>query len=166
MKGKSWRRAATVEACEEAGIKGTALKKPLGTYAYWKRLSDRFVSVVVTVYVLPVAPAAWVMLVVSSFLLWVHRPAKENAWCPGRKMCHGSLPPSAVDIPPLNRSARATFSPTHFAIYLIGAGRSLNANLCGRDFDIVGTLDLREHRQPSMGFRSRLAEQIEYGHKS
>ena len=55
MKGKSGRKAATIEAREEAGVVGVALKKPLGTYAYWKRLSNRFVKVVVTVYLLPVA---------------------------------------------------------------------------------------------------------------
>ena len=33
MKGKSGRKAATVEAREEAGVVGVALKKPIGTYA-------------------------------------------------------------------------------------------------------------------------------------
>ena len=40
MKGKSGRKAAAVEAREEAGVVGVALKKPIGTYAYWKRLSN------------------------------------------------------------------------------------------------------------------------------
>ena len=71
MKGKSWRKAATIEAHEEAGVKGTMLKKPLGTYAYWKRLSDRFVSVVVTVYLLSVA---------EELPEWEEASKRKRAW--------------------------------------------------------------------------------------
>jgi ADP-ribose pyrophosphatase YjhB (NUDIX family) len=71
MKDKSWRKAATVEAREEAGVKGTAVKKPLGTYSYWKRLSDRFVSVVVTVYMLPVA---------EELPEWEEKSKRKRAW--------------------------------------------------------------------------------------
>src|SRR5687767_433995 len=52
MKGKSGKKAAITEAKEEAGVTGKALKKPLGAYSYWKRLSTRFVNVTVTVYLL------------------------------------------------------------------------------------------------------------------
>lgn len=55
MRGKSGKKAAVTEAKEEAGVTGKALKQPLGVYSYWKRLSNRFVNVTVTVYLLPVA---------------------------------------------------------------------------------------------------------------
>ena len=55
MRGKSGKKAAVTEAKEEAGVVGKALKQPLGVYSYWKRLSNRFVNVTVTVYLLPVA---------------------------------------------------------------------------------------------------------------
>lgn len=54
MKGKSGKKAAMIEAREEAGVGGTMLKAPLGTYDYWKRLKTRFVNVRVTVYLLEV----------------------------------------------------------------------------------------------------------------
>jgi ADP-ribose pyrophosphatase YjhB (NUDIX family) len=71
MKGKSGRKAATIEAREEAGVTGIALKKPLGTYAYWKRLSQRFVHVVVTVYLLPVA---------EELPEWEEASKRKRAW--------------------------------------------------------------------------------------
>ena len=71
MKGKSGRKAATIEAREEAGVVGVALKKPLGTYAYWKRLSNRFVKVVVTVYLLPV---------VEELPQWQELARRKRAW--------------------------------------------------------------------------------------
>ena len=54
MKGKSARKAATIEAQEEAGVLGKTLKEPAGTYTYWKRLSNRFVRVDVIFYLLTV----------------------------------------------------------------------------------------------------------------
>lgn len=71
MKGKSGRKAATIEAREEAGVTGTALKQPLGTYGYWKRLSDRFANVVVTVYLLPVA---------EELPEWEQASKRQRAW--------------------------------------------------------------------------------------
>ena len=47
------------------------MKKPLGTYSYWKRLSDRFVSVVVTVYMLPVA---------EELPPWEEKSKRKRAW--------------------------------------------------------------------------------------
>jgi 8-oxo-dGTP pyrophosphatase MutT (NUDIX family) len=55
MQGRSGKKTAVMEAKEEAGVVGKALKQPLGVYSYWKRLSTRFVNVTVTVYLLPVA---------------------------------------------------------------------------------------------------------------
>lgn len=50
MKGISDRLAAEIEAKQEAGVIGKAVKKPLGTFDYWKRRVDRFDLVRVTVY--------------------------------------------------------------------------------------------------------------------
>jgi ADP-ribose pyrophosphatase YjhB (NUDIX family) len=71
MRGKSGRKAATIEAHEEAGVAGVALKKPLGTYAYWKRLSQRFVNIVVTVYLLPVT---------EELPEWEEASKRKRAW--------------------------------------------------------------------------------------
>jgi 8-oxo-dGTP pyrophosphatase MutT (NUDIX family) len=71
MKGKSGKKAAAIEAREEAGVTGVALKKPLGTYVYWKRLSERFVSVVVTVYLL---------LVTEELPQWEEKSKRKRAW--------------------------------------------------------------------------------------
>lgn len=54
MKGKSGRKAAAIEARQEAGVVGKARKEPSGRYSYWKRISDCFVRVEVTVYLLQV----------------------------------------------------------------------------------------------------------------
>lgn len=54
MKGKKPHEAAAQEALEEAGLKGKAGKKPLGSYVYWKRMKEHFVLVRVQVYPLRV----------------------------------------------------------------------------------------------------------------
>lgn len=58
---KGWRSkrlsdqdAAAREAQEEAGVTGKLLKKPVGSYSYFKREDDGFRPVKVTVYVLKV----------------------------------------------------------------------------------------------------------------
>lgn len=55
MKGKSDRKAAAIEAMEEAGVIGKASKAPIGRYRYWKRLDDCFALVDVDVYSLEVS---------------------------------------------------------------------------------------------------------------
>jgi 8-oxo-dGTP pyrophosphatase MutT (NUDIX family) len=71
MKGKSGRQAAIIEAYEEAGVTGKTHRQPLGKYRYWKRLSDAFVPVEVTVYV----------LVVDGMLPdWNEAETRERAW--------------------------------------------------------------------------------------
>lgn len=71
MKGKSGRKAAQIEAMQEAGVAGKALAEPLGAYRYWKRLADSFVPVEVTVYLLPVA----------GFLpKWRESSRRQRAW--------------------------------------------------------------------------------------
>jgi 8-oxo-dGTP pyrophosphatase MutT (NUDIX family) len=54
MKGRKPHVAAALEAFEEAGIKGTITKLPVGTYSYDKRLSDGDV-LACTVKVFPMA---------------------------------------------------------------------------------------------------------------
>ena len=71
MKGKSARKAAALEAREEAGVVGKALREPIGHYAYWKRLADCFVPVRVTVYLVAVDAVA------SE---WKEEGARQRAW--------------------------------------------------------------------------------------
>lgn len=71
MKGKSGRKAATIEAEQEAGVAGKALQKPAGTYCYWKRLANRFVRVKVVVYLLEVT---------EELASWRERSARQRAW--------------------------------------------------------------------------------------
>ena len=54
MKGHSLAEAAGIEAQEEAGAIGRIHKRPIGAYAYWKRLKSAFVPVVATVFPLEV----------------------------------------------------------------------------------------------------------------
>ncbi|AMS40572.1 NUDIX hydrolase [Aminobacter aminovorans] len=71
MKGKSGRQAALIEAREEAGVVGKALKRPAGSYCYWKRLSTSFVHVVVTAYLIEVT---------EELEAWQEAGARQRAW--------------------------------------------------------------------------------------
>ncbi|MER9076612.1 NUDIX hydrolase [Mesorhizobium sp. M0904] len=71
MKGKSGRKAATIEAQEEAGVLGKTLKQPAGTYCYWKRLANRFVRVDVVVYLLEVT---------EELADWEESKRRQRAW--------------------------------------------------------------------------------------
>lgn len=71
MKGKSERQAALIEAREEAGVRGKALKNPAGNYSYWKRLSTGFVNVEVTAYLIEVA---------EELASWQEAGARQRAW--------------------------------------------------------------------------------------
>ncbi len=71
MKGKSGRKAATIEALEEAGVVGKTLKEPAGTYHYWKRLPAAFVRVDVTVYMLEVT---------EQLKKWQEAGRRDRAW--------------------------------------------------------------------------------------
>jgi 8-oxo-dGTP pyrophosphatase MutT (NUDIX family) len=71
MKGKDGRQAALIEAREEAGVTGHTRKEPLGKYRYWKRLSDAFVPVEVTVF----------LLIADDVLPeWKEAATRERAW--------------------------------------------------------------------------------------
>ncbi|WP_214476843.1 NUDIX hydrolase [Mesorhizobium sp. dw_380] len=71
MKGKSGRKAAAIEAQEEAGVLGKALSEPAGTYSYWKRLTNRFVRVDVIVYLLEVT---------EELANWQEAKRRQRAW--------------------------------------------------------------------------------------
>ncbi|CCV05373.1 NUDIX hydrolase [Mesorhizobium metallidurans STM 2683] len=71
MKGKSGRKAATIEAQEEAGVLGKTLKEPAGIYSYWKRLENRFVRVDVIVYLLAVT---------EELTNWQEAESRQRAW--------------------------------------------------------------------------------------
>jgi 8-oxo-dGTP pyrophosphatase MutT (NUDIX family) len=71
MKGKNARGAALEEARQEAGVVGEAPRKPVGTYSYWKRLSDRFVKVDVKVYLLRVT---------ETLADWEESQERRRAW--------------------------------------------------------------------------------------
>lgn len=71
MKGKSGRKAAVIEAMEEAGVVGKALTTPAGSYFYWKRLSNRFVRVQVVVYLLEVT---------EELADWREQKSRQRAW--------------------------------------------------------------------------------------
>ena len=71
MPGKSGRKAATIEAREEAGVIGKTLKQPAGNYSYWKRLTASFARVNVTVYLLAVS---------EELTDWPEAQTRQRAW--------------------------------------------------------------------------------------
>lgn len=71
MPGKSGRKAATIEAREEAGVLGKTLKQPAGSYSYWKRLETNFARVNVTVYLLAVS---------EELASWPEAATRRRAW--------------------------------------------------------------------------------------
>ena len=71
MPGKSGRKAATIEAEEEAGVIGKMLKQPAGSYSYWKRLTTSFARVNVTVYLLAVS---------EELTNWPEARTRQRAW--------------------------------------------------------------------------------------
>lgn len=54
MKGLTASASAAREAEEEAGVKGSIAKRPIGTFAYWKRRETRFDLLAVEVFPLEV----------------------------------------------------------------------------------------------------------------
>lgn len=71
MKGLSDRDAAAREAEEEAGVVGKIRKKPIGSYTYWKRRTDRFDLVQVEVFPLKVE---------RHLANWRERGQRRLAW--------------------------------------------------------------------------------------
>lgn len=71
MKGKTDRKAAAIEAMEEAGVLGKPSKAPIGRYRYWKRLVDCFTLVKVDVYSLEVT---------ENLPDWPERTQRQRQW--------------------------------------------------------------------------------------
>lgn len=71
MRGKSGKRAAMIEAREEAGVAGSILQDALGDYVYWKRLSRQFVQIRVKVFLLQVA---------EELPEWKESTRRRRAW--------------------------------------------------------------------------------------
>jgi len=96
IKGKSSAKSAAREAFEEAGVKGKLKKKPVGTYAYDKRLKNgRLQRVRVTVFSLEVQDEADVFPEATQ---------REKLWTPPAEAAR------AVDEPEL-MVLLATFKP-------------------------------------------------------
>jgi 8-oxo-dGTP pyrophosphatase MutT (NUDIX family) len=55
MKGLKDYEAAATEALEEGGVSGKVGRTPIGSYLYWKRLTDSFAFVTVEVFPLKVS---------------------------------------------------------------------------------------------------------------
>jgi ADP-ribose pyrophosphatase YjhB (NUDIX family) len=71
MKGLKDRKAAGLEAKQEAGVVGRVGKAPLGSYLYWKRRSDRFDLCRVEVYRLDVE---------RQLTRWKEKGQREARW--------------------------------------------------------------------------------------
>ncbi|PTM94178.1 NUDIX hydrolase [Mycoplana dimorpha] len=71
MKGKSDRKAARIEAKEEAGVEGTIAGKAVGSYFYWKRTERCFLPIRVTVYLLETR---------RTLSRWKERRARLRKW--------------------------------------------------------------------------------------
>ncbi|TIM34445.1 MAG: hypothetical protein E5Y61_12155 [Mesorhizobium sp.] len=56
---------------QDRGVRGKTLKQPAGTYSYWKRLTNRFVRVDVTVYLLAVT---------EELANWQEAKRRQRAW--------------------------------------------------------------------------------------
>jgi 8-oxo-dGTP pyrophosphatase MutT (NUDIX family) len=74
MKRLTDRAAARAEAEQEAGVTGKIAKTAVGTYTYWKRLTDRFDFVRVEVYPLRV---------VGELAEWKEKGEREVRWLSG-----------------------------------------------------------------------------------
>ena len=73
MKGKLDQHVAALEAKQEAGVTGSLHRKPIGSYRYWKRLSDAFVPVRVIVYALSVD---------TELAEWKESGQRRRSWLP------------------------------------------------------------------------------------
>jgi 8-oxo-dGTP pyrophosphatase MutT (NUDIX family) len=67
---KDW-VAAEIEALEEAGLKGKMVRKPIGSFLYWKRLVDRLELIRVEVYRMDVT---------SQLPTWKEASERQVGW--------------------------------------------------------------------------------------
>lgn len=71
MKGMKDHKAAEIEAREEAGVRGNARSKPIGSYLTWKRGKTSFQLVRVRVFLLDVE---------RETRVWLEKGQREMAW--------------------------------------------------------------------------------------
>ena len=71
MKDRADYSAAETEAKQEAGVVGRVHKKPIGSYDYWKRLTDHFVFCRVKVFLLEVE---------RQLATWKERDQRQIEW--------------------------------------------------------------------------------------
>jgi 8-oxo-dGTP pyrophosphatase MutT (NUDIX family) len=71
IKKKKKSEVAAIEAYEEAGVRGTVGRKPIGRYTYWKRLKDTFTLIRVVVYPLEVR---------EDLSDWPERAQRQYSW--------------------------------------------------------------------------------------
>ncbi len=71
MKGRRDRRAAAIEARQEAGVLGRVHPAPVGTYTYWKRRADHFDYCRVKVFLLEVT---------GQLIHWREKGERRAAW--------------------------------------------------------------------------------------
>jgi len=89
MKGRLDCEAAAVEAREEAGLVGTIRREPVGSYTYWKKFSNHFGLVNVTVYLLEVS---------HQLDTWREQHARKTAWCSQEEAARLLDEPQLVDL--------------------------------------------------------------------
>lgn len=80
IKGRKAHEAAAQEAMEEAGVSGTARKRAVAQYLYWKRMDDHFVLCRVKIYTI---------LVTTEHDAWPEQLERRRFWF---------LPADAADI--------------------------------------------------------------------
>ncbi len=95
MKGLTASASAACEAEEEAGVKGTIAKRPIGTFAYWKRRETRFDLLAVEVFPLEVK---------KMRKKWKEKAERQLCWMPRSEAA------TAVDEPELSQIL-ANFEP-------------------------------------------------------
>jgi 8-oxo-dGTP pyrophosphatase MutT (NUDIX family) len=93
MKGRSDCKAASKEANEEAGVKGSVGRKPIGVYEYFKRVREGFELIEVTVFPLRVDEqlAKWPEMTERKRRWFSIEEAQRTVMEPGLQSLLGSL---------------------------------------------------------------------------
>ena len=89
MKSRKPHEAAAQEALEEAGVKGSVRKEPIGQYVYWKRKSDHFVLCRVDVFPLEVS---------EQLPTWREKGQREARWFSPEDAAHHILEPDLASL--------------------------------------------------------------------
>ena len=89
MKSRKPHEAAAQEALEEAGVKGSVRKEPIGQYVYWKRKSDHFVLCRVDVFPLEVS---------EQLPTWREKGQRDARWFSPEDAAHHILEPDLASL--------------------------------------------------------------------